>query len=193
MDTERRPEGPCLNRREAYRRTTTRIHPEQRILRRDFLKVFGIGAAGLGASAWLKFGGLEQLKNLLEEKPTKEQKEAAELLAGNSNFFENIVSVKVKKDGKIVPINLRNKPRVPFDETDFRAGEVIGKLEADVLIKKAVQVEGNDPLNSKDKDSKSNWLAFYLPNNPDTVYFAWAGYFKPYIAGDSTGVVEQID
>src|SRR3989344_6213141 len=191
--SERRPDRSFLNGRINYIRTTTRFHPERRISRRALIHG-GLGtAAGLGASAWLKFGGLEHLKNLLEEKPTKEQQEAARLLAGNSNFFENIVSVKVEKDGKTVPINLRNKPRVAFDETDFRAGEVIGKLEANVLIKKAVQFEGNDPLNSRDKNSKSNWLAFYLPDDPNTVYFAWAGYFKPYIPGDSTGVVEQTD
>ena len=191
--SERRPEGSFLNRRATYIRTTTRFHQERRTSRRNFLRVFGVGAAGLGASAWLKFGGFEQLKNLLEEKPTKEQEEAARLLVGNSNIIENIVSVKVEKNGKIVPMNLRNKPRVPFDETDFRAGKVIGKLEADVLIKKAVRVEGNDPLNSRDKDSKSNWLAFYLSDDPNTVYFAWGGYFKPYIARDSTGAVEQTD
>ena len=185
--SERRPDRSFLNRR------TTRFHSQLRISRRNFLQLAGGITAGGLASAWLATGGAEFLKSLIEEKPTKEQKEAAELLAGNSNFFENIVSVKVEKDGKTVPINLRNKPRVAFDETDFRAGEVIGKLEADVLIKKAVQFEGNDPLNFRDKDSKSNWLAFYLPNDPDTVYFAWAGYFKPYIPGDSTGVVEQTD
>lgn len=184
MTSGERPKGSIF-----YRRTTRLT--EAQVSRRSFF--VGAASALIGAGVLYKSGQFDRIAGWFEEKPTDEQKEAAKLLAGDKNIFENIISLEAQDDeGNIIPIRLRNKPGVPLDEND-NGGEVIGELKAGVRIDKAVAFEGNDPFFPYDRERKSIWYAFYLPNDPDTVYFAWMGYFSPLIVDRLIGKVDSFE
>ena len=51
--------------------------------------------------------------------------------------------------GKILPVNLRNRPQTPREkEPTSRTGAEIGRLEPGTVIKRAIAVFGNDPFSA---------------------------------------------
>lgn len=147
------------------------------VSRRTFIKAAGVATGG-AAAVWLATGGREALRRLTEERLTSEQRKAAEYFnkASQEDFVYNLTALG--QDGQ--PVNLRTRPATPTDYTewDFRAGEVVSKLNPEDRIEKAIVVWGGNP-SSVDQRKPKRWYAFLDPDDPKRVVFAYAGLFEP--------------
>jgi len=82
--------------------------------------------------------------------------------------------------GKILPVNLRNRPQTPREkEPTSRTGAEIGRLEPGTVIKRAIAVFGNDPFSlAKSSEELMKWVAFPHPENPKIMVFAYKDGFS---------------
>lgn len=112
---------------------------------------------------------------------TNEQIEAKQLLmsAREGQYVTGLSAKEIRDDnGKVIPINLRNRSITEGSDETFGHGQVIDELEAGVKIGKAIVVTGDNPFPSL-QDSDLRWYAFENPHKDGEVVFALASLFDP--------------
>lgn len=158
---------------------------KETIHRRQFLKAMARNGAELGLA--VGSGGVLVTWLLSQEGKrgdfTPEQSKAVELFnsTDDGNFVHDIIAQGDKQDDKIIKAKLRNKPETPGDKDDLSYGKVVGVLEPNTVIDKALVVLGNDPKVPFDKNAKDLWYAFFNPNNNKQIVFAHDSVFAPTI------------
>lgn len=123
--------------------------------RRRVLKLLGGLAAAVATGA--------AAREIFKDHSTFEQKIALEgLNASGENdpdVLKNLVAVGEAENGKVLPVNLRNRPRT-MKGRDMDEGEIIGQLAPGAIVEKARVVKGNDRRAPFVSEEKPMWVTF---------------------------------
>lgn len=162
----------------------------RRMPRRKFLGL-GVGAGVMVAelAAAVATGGisLERVRRFFspERRATGEQQKAVVFFvsAPGDQYVYNLELRVVEDRGKIVPVNLRNKPETEVKENPGEGGDKIGVLAPGTIVKKAIVVWGNDPNKPQLGQEQSLWYAFPNPQTDEIVFAHNGGFqFNPQLA-----------